>query len=111
MRDIIAYKHYFIEFYHDQDQKTQRKIEFVLDLIKYERRIPKKFLKYIEGSEGIYEIRVITYSKHIRIMCFFDEDDVVVLTNCFLKKSKKTPRRILKLATALKNEYLLEKQE
>ena len=109
IRNIIAYKNYFIDFYKKQDNKIQEKIEYVLDLIRYEKQVPIKFFKYLEGTDGIYEIRVITTFKSIRILCFQDKGNLVVLTNCFLKKKQKTPKNEIKLAERLKKEYLTEK--
>ena len=109
IRKIIAYKEYFINFYRAQDSKTQVKIEYVLDLVRFEKQIPKKFFKYLEDTDGIYEIRVITPSKNIRILSFFDKGDLVVLTNCFTKKSQKAPRKEIMKAEKLKKEYLIEK--
>ena len=57
------------------------------------------------GTNGIYEIKVIT------TLCFFDAGDLVVLTNCFLKKSQKTPKREIVIAERMKREYLIEKLE
>jgi len=109
IRKIIVYKDYFIEFYKAQDKKIQEKIEYVLDLVRFEKQVPKKFFKYLVGTDGIYEIRVITTFKSIRILCFFDEGKLVVLTNCFVKKTQKTPGKEIKLAERLKKEYLNEK--
>ena len=108
-RQIIIYKNYFINFYKKQDHKVQEKIEYVLDLIRFERHVPNKFFKHLVGTDGIYEIRVITSFKSIRIFCFFDKGELVVLTNCFIKKSQKTPKKELKLAEKLKTEYMTEK--
>jgi phage-related protein len=109
IRRIIAYKDNFVNFYHLQDRKIQEKIEYVLDLVRFEKHVPAKFLKYLEDSDQIYEIRVMTTFKNIRILCFFDKGDLVVLTNCFLKKSQKTPGKEIKLAEKLKIGYLSEK--
>lgn len=98
-----------MKFYKSQDSKTQVKIEYVLDLVRFERQVPVKFFKYLEETNGIYEIRVITTFKSIRIFCFFDKDELVVLTNCFVKKTQKTPKLEIKLAESLKSEYLIEK--
>jgi phage-related protein len=109
IRKIIAYKNYFIEFYKSQDIKTQEKIEYVLDLVRFEKQVPRKFFKFLEGTNGIYEIKVITTFKSIRITSFFDEGDLVVLVNCFVKKTQKTPKKEIRLAEKLKQEYLIEK--
>jgi len=108
-RKVIAYKNYFVDFYKEQDNKVQEKIEYVLDLIRYEKRVPIKFLKFLISTDGIYEIRVITTYRSIRILCFFDKGELVVLTNCFVKKTQKTPRKEIRLAEKIKKEYLNEK--
>ena len=111
IRKVIAYRDHFLNFYKSLDKKTQVKIEYVLDLVRFERQVPIKFFKYLDDTDGIYEVRVITTFKSIRILSFFDQGDLVVLTNCFLKKSQKTPRKEIELAEKLKKEYMNEKQE
>jgi phage-related protein len=108
-RKITLYGNYFAEFYEDQNQKVKDKIDYVLDLIKNIERVPIKFLKYLEGTDALYEIRVSTTFKKIRIFCFFDEGRVVVLGNCFVKKTNKTPKQELELAEKLKNDYFKNK--
>lgn len=109
VRKIIAHKSYFVEFYKVQEEKVQEKIEYVLDMLRFEKRVPKKFFKALENTNGIYEVRVVTTFKSIRILCFFDDENLVVLMNCFVKKSQKTPRKEIKLAEKLKKEYLKSK--
>jgi len=109
IRKIIAYKDLFIKFYKSQDSKTQDKIEYVLDFVRFEKQVPIKFFKYLEDTDGIYEVRVIIAFKSVRILCFFDKGDLIILTNCFIKKTQKTPRQEIKLAESLKDEYLIEK--
>ena len=64
-------------------------------------------MKHIEGTDGLYEIRVEYGSDIFRIFCFFEKGDNVILLNSFKKKSQKNPRRELKLAEKLKKEYFL----
>lgn len=108
IRKVVVFGDHFITFYKLQDRKTQQKIEYVLDMIRFEKFVPRKYLKYIEGSTGIYEVRVVTTFKSIRIFCFFDKGDLVVLTNCFLKKTQRTPRHEILLAESLKADYFVE---
>jgi phage-related protein len=49
--------------------------------------------------------------KSIRILCFQDEGTLVVLTNAFVKKTQKTPKKEIKLAENLKIEYLKQKED
>ncbi len=109
VRRIIIYKNYFKDFYKNQDLKIQSKIEYVLDLVRFERQVPKKFYKLLANTDGIWEIRVITAFKSIRILCFQDKGDLVVLTNCFVKKTQKTPHAEIIKAEKLKKEYMKEK--
>lgn len=81
-----------------------------MDLIRFEEKIPEKFFKYLKNTSGIYEVRVVTTFKSIRILCFQDEGRLVVLTNCFIKKSQKTPKAEIELAERLKKEYLEAKK-
>ncbi len=111
LRKIVAYKSYFVEFYKSQENKVQEKIEYILDMIRFEKQVPKKFFKALENTEGIYEVRVVTTFKSIRILCFFDDGNLVVLANCFVKKTQKTPRKEIKFAEKLKKEYLKNKKE
>ncbi len=108
-RRILTYGEYFDEFYQSQDQKVRDKIDYVIDLVKHEQLVPIKFLKYLEDTDALYEIRVRTTFKNIRIICFFDEDQLVILVNSFLKKGQKTPKKHLRLAKKLKDEYFKNK--
>lgn len=111
IRKVIVYKEYFLDFYKAQDEKVQEKIGYVLDLVRFEKQIPKKFFKYLENTDEIYEVRVITTFKSIRILCFFDDGNLVILANCFIKKTQKTPMKEINFAEKLKKEYLKYKNE
>ena len=62
-----------------QPQTLRNKINFVLKLVETQRIIPSKFFRIIEGSDGIYEIRVEIESNIYRIFCCLDGGAVVVL--------------------------------
>ena len=109
-RKIGIYGNYFEDFYVEQTQKVKDKIDYVLDIIKHVDQVPIKFLKHIESTDGLYEIRVKTTFKSIRIFCFFDQGNLIVLTNCIEKKSQKTPKEPLDLAIELKHEYFKTKK-
>jgi phage-related protein len=105
VREIIFYKQYFINFYVEQPAKVQQKIEFVLNIIKQLKIIPKKFLKHIPNSEGLYEIRIEYESNIYRVFCCFDQGNIVVLFNSFQKKTQKTPIKEINLALSILKEY------
>lgn len=80
-----------------------------MELIRFEKQVPEKFLKHLKGTEGIYEIRIRTMKGSLRILSFFDNGSLIVLVNCFVKKSKKVPVKEIKLAEKLKHEYFILK--
>ena len=57
-----------------------------MELIRFEKQVPEKFLKHLKGTEGIYEIRIRTMKGSLRILSFFDNGSLIVLVNCFIKK-------------------------
>jgi phage-related protein len=109
VRKVVIYRDNFVNFYTAQEAKVQEKIEFVLDMVRFEKQVPVRFFKYLQDTSGLYEIRVTTTFKNIRILCFMDQGELVVLTNCFVKKTQKTPVREIEKAERLKKEYMIEK--
>ena len=110
-RHIIFYKHYFLDFYLDQPEKVQEKIEHVFTVIRNVQNVPKKFLDHITGTDGLFEIRIEFESNIYRIFCCFDKGNLVVLFNGFHKKTQKTPKNEIDLALKLKEEYFNSKKE
>ena len=86
------------------------KIIWTFDLIEELPRVPETYLKHIEGTEGIYEIRVNFGSDIFRIFCFFDQGQLLVLANGFQKKGQKTPKKEIEKALKIKQEYESEKK-
>lgn len=110
-RKIIFHEHYFMDFYLEQTEKVQEKIEYVFKVLKTVQNVPKKFLKHITGTDGLYEIRVEFESNTYRVFCCFNSGNLVVLFNSFQKKSQKTPKKEIELALKIKEEYLKAKNK
>jgi phage-related protein len=100
-----------MEFYLEYQPSVQEKIEFVFRIIRQVERIPIKFLEHIEGSDGLFEIRIEVGSNIFRVFCCFDEGHVVVLFNGFQKKTQKTPRNMIEKATLLMQSYFEIKKQ
>lgn len=109
-REIRFYKNYFIDFYISLDSPVQEKIDYVFKLIKTVDLIPTKFLKYVENTDGLYEIRIKTGSDIYRIFCCFDSGRIVVLFNGFQKKTQKTPAKEIEKALKIKAYYFKDKE-
>ncbi len=88
-RTIIFYKNYFEEFFVEQRDKVKAKIVWTFDLIEEIERVPETYLKHIENTEGLFEIRVQQANDIFRIFCFFDQGQLVILANGFQKEDTK----------------------
>ena len=104
-REVITYKDYFEEFFKKQSRKVQDKIIKVLDILETVERVPITYLKYIEGTNGLFEVRVQLGSDIFRIFCCFDGNRLVVLFSGFQKKTQKTPSKEIDRAVRIMNEY------
>jgi phage-related protein len=109
-RTIIFYKDYFDDFFSEQKQKVKDKIIWTFDLIEELQRVPETYLKHIENTDGLFEIRIQQASDIFRIFCFFDQGQLVVLANGFQKKTQKTPKKEIEKALKIKEEYESEKK-
>lgn len=107
MRKIIAYKEYYSEFMSALSMQERQKIKRALLLFETEDKVPHHYIKFIR--DGIYEFRVSYGNNEFRIFFIYDGDTVVVLFNCFKKKTQKTPNSEIKKAIKLKNEYYEQK--
>lgn len=105
IRVVTFYKDYFTKFFIKQREKVQDKITWTLDLIEQLEKVPETYLKHIENTEGLYEIRVKQGSDIFRIFCFFDKGKLIILANGFQKKTQKTPRKEIGKALKIKEEY------
>jgi len=110
IRQIKLFKSYYKDFYIAQTQTVRNKINMVLRMVEAQQIIPKKFFKFLEGSDGLYEIRIEVDGNIYRVFCCMDEGAVVVLFHGIQKKSQKTPPREIKRAEAIKKEYFKSKE-
>lgn len=108
-REVILYKDYFEDFFKQQSRKVQDKIIKVLDILETVERVPITYLKYVEGTNGLFEIRVQLGSDIFRIFCCFDGNKLVVLFSGFQKKTQKTPSKEINRALRIMNEYYNDK--
>lgn len=104
-RTLLFYKDYFSDFYENQSDSVKKKIDWTLLLIQDLQVIPEKFFKHIEGTDGLYEIRIKVGRNIYRVFAFFDKGKIIVVANGFQKKTQKTPKREIERALIIKKEY------
>ena len=108
-RRILYYKHYFPDFFKSLEAGAQRKVAYVLDMLKTQQRPSQNFVKHI--CEGIYELRASHMGCIYRAFFIFDQGNIVLLFNGFQKKTQKTPPAEIQKAIRLKNEYYASKDD
>ena len=91
--------------------KQAQKVVWVLRLIEELDIVPVQYLKKLVNTDDIWEVRIQFGGSIFRLLGFFDGATLLILTNGFAKKSQKTPRQEIDLATQRKNEYLSRKRK
>jgi len=91
--------------------KQAQKVLWVLRLVEELDVVPTQYLKKLVSTDDIWEVRVRFGGNIFRLLGFFDGTTLMILTNGFAKKSQKTPRQEIELATRRKNEYLSRKRK
>jgi phage-related protein len=86
-----------------------QKIAWVLKLLEDLEFIPATYFAKLPGSNEIWECRISLASNAYRILCFFSCESSVVLTNGFIKKTRKTPRSEIARAEAYRRNFLERK--
>ncbi len=107
-RKILYYKHYFLDFYKSLEAGAQKKVAYVLDMLKTQERINERFVKFIR--DGVFEIRASHNGNIYRAFFIFDEGNIVMLFNGYKKKTQKTPDSEIDMAIKLKKEYYAGKK-
>jgi phage-related protein len=86
--------------------KVARKVTWVLSLLEDLDLVPVSYFKKLVGTEEIWECRIDFGSNAYRILCFFADNSVVVLTHGFAKKSRKTPKNEIEKAESYRRDFL-----
>jgi phage-related protein len=110
IREVIFYKTYFHQFYSEQNKRVQDKIDWLIELVESYQHLSSKHLKSIRNSKGLFELRIMLGTNCWRIFCFFDDGNIVVLLNGFVKKDQKTPMREIEKAKLLMHKYYEERK-
>ena len=111
IREVLYYKHYYLDFIEKQKPAIKKKFNWTLLLIINLNRVPEKYFKHMTDYKNLYEVRIEVGSDIYRIFSFFDKDQLVILLNCYQKKTQKIPKQELELAIKLKKEYFDEKNK
>ena len=110
MREIIFYKNSsgqcpVKDFIRALLAKEREKVLWVLTLVRDIPMVPQEYFKKLQNTDGIWEIRAQQGNNAFRLLGFMDGGKLVILTNAFSKKTRKTPQQEIALAEQRKKEY------
>ena len=88
------------------NEKMIRWINYLKSVGNNIRRPQADFLR-----DKIYELRVILTNNITRTLFFFYDDNEIVLTHTFIKKTQKVPEKEIKKAIKYRKKYLQQKNK
>ncbi len=98
------------EFLDKLPSKVAQKVVWVLKLIEDLDRVPSSYFKKLEGTD-IWECRIKFASNTYRILGFFTNENTIILTHGFMKKTEKIPQREIEITQICKKNYLSKRRE
>ena len=114
-RKVLLYetedkKCFIKDFILSLDNKVRREIIKIFKLMQEVEILAEPYFKKLTNTNGIWEIRKRFGTNSYRVLFFFDDDNIVLLTNGFIKKTQKTPKIEIEKAEKLKNDYFRRKK-
>lgn len=114
---------FIIEFYEDRngnkpieefllglDIKMRAKLVGLLQILQEKGNLLREpYSKHLE--DGIFEIRGKSGNNITRVLYFFYYDGKIILTNGFIKKTQKTPKKEIQLAKKRRADYTERSQD
>ena len=86
--------------------KQRQKVVWTLEAIRgFEGRTPKTYFKKLQGTDDIWEIRVIFSDNIFRLLSFFDGGNLIVVAHGFTKKTQRTPAKEIAIAERRRCDY------
>lgn len=93
------------DFLLNQDKKMRAKLSGILAIMEESgSQLREPYSKYLE--DGIFEIRGKVGNNIARVLYFFCIENRIILTNGFVKKTQKTPKKEIELAKQYRNDFL-----
>lgn len=93
------------EFFESLEPKMWAKVARNIDLLAFHNiTLREPLVKPVE--DGIFELRTQVGNNITRVFYFFFTGKKIVLTNGFIKKTQKTPRKYIEVALEYKADYV-----
>lgn len=92
-------------FLNSLDIKMRNKILMILNVLQEKgNQLREPYSKHLE--DGIFEVRGKIGNDILRVLYFFYYNEKIILTNGFIKKTQKTPKKEIDLAKKYRKEYI-----
>ena len=98
------------EFIDSQPAKVAQKIAWVLKAVQEIKKVPKSYFKKLSDMD-FYEVRIELSGNIYRLLGFFHNGNIVILTNGFQKKTQKTPKSEIEVCEARMKDFLKRSKE
>ena len=98
------------EFIDSQPAKAAQKIAWVLKAVQEIEKVTKKYFKKLSDTD-FYEGRIELSGNIYRLLGFFHNGNIVILTNGFQKKTQKTPKSEIEVCEARMKDFLKRSKE
>ena len=98
------------EFIDSQPAKVAQKIAWVLKAVQEIEKVPKTYFKKLSDTD-FYEVRIELSGNIYRLLGFFHNGNIVILTNGFQKKTQKTPKSEIEVCEARMKDFLTRSKE
>ena len=93
------------DFLDSLDDKMRAKMILTVDMLKTNgNRLREPYSKPLD--DGIMELRAVVGTNISRVLYFFVVGQKVILTNGFIKKTQKTPKKEITLAKKYREDYI-----
>lgn len=93
------------EFLNSLDEKMQARLFRLLYLLEQNgNELREPYSKIL--TDGIFELRAQQGNNIARVLYFFMVGQKIIITNGFVKKTQKTPKKEIELAKKYRKEYL-----
>ena len=98
------------EFIDSQPSKVAQKIAWALKAVQEIEKVPKTYFKKLADTD-FYEVRIELSGNIYRLLGFFHNGNIVILTNGFQKKTQKTPESEIEVCEARMKDFLKRSKE
>jgi len=93
----------FLDSLSDRDAQ---KVAWVLRIVERLEIVPPQYFKKLVGTDDLWEVRAQMGGNNYRLLGFFENSRLLILTNGFAKKQQKTPIKEIELARQRRAEHL-----